>query len=57
MPKDMNVEHWEKMVETRRTKAWKAKSKTMTTIAKKRGFMNNTRVKVEKAVCLKLVSE
>lgn len=57
MPKNMNVEYWKKMVETKRTKAWKKKSKTMTTIAQKRGLWNSTKMKVEKSVCLQLVVE
>jgi hypothetical protein len=55
MPKYMDPQHWERMVETRRTKAWKAKSKTMTNIAQKRGFRNSTRLKVEKSARLQLV--
>jgi hypothetical protein len=55
-PLEVNKQHWEDLVKMRNKLDWLAKSKTMSSIARKRGLWNSTRLKVEQTVSKRLVS-
>jgi hypothetical protein len=54
-PPEINKQHWDDLVKMRNKPSWLAKSKTMASIAKKRGVRNSTHVKVEHTVSNRLV--
>jgi hypothetical protein len=54
-PPEVLEQHWKDLVAKTNQPSWLEKSKSMATIAQKRGIRNSTRTKVEKAVSVRLV--
>jgi hypothetical protein len=55
-PPEMKEEFWDNLVKKRGTRDWKALSETMINVAKHQGVRNKTRVRIEKAELIRLVS-
>jgi hypothetical protein len=54
-PPEVLEQHWKDLVAKTNQPSWLEKSKSMATIAQKRGIRNSTRTRVEKAVSVRLV--